>query len=209
MHSDNFKVHPKNLRMNQMLDSKREIIQNQYKNNAESNQDENSNFESNQLSVDIYYYLKDKSSPSKKLTTAKFKQTDFNEIEPILNVEDDDNFSNAEKIKNILYKAKIMDTNSEKNFDLRNSNPLNTNEKFLFKTTPPRTPEKEQDFNMIELVNHSALANNNIYESPNMIKDSLKINSNCINQPNTIEFNQEKNISNTTFRAGSEVNKNK
>jgi len=209
MHSDNIKVHPKNPRMNQMLDSKGEIIQNQYKSNAESNQDEKSNFKSNQLNVYINYYLKDKSSTNKKLTTVKFKQTDFNEIEPVLNVEDDDNFSNAEKINNIIFKAKIIRSNSEKNFDFRNSNPLNTNEKFVFKTTPPRTPEKNQDFNIIELVNHSALANNNIYESPNMIKDSLKINSNCKNQPNAFEFNQEKNISNTTFRAGSEVNKNK
>ena len=197
MDSENLKAHSKILKPNRLLTPDKE---------------ENSNLKSDKLNMDDDY-LKDKITPYKKPTTVKFKEPEANEAEPILNKnndynKNDDNFSNAEKIKDILNKAKIMNANSENNSDLRSSPVKN-----IFKSTPPRTPEKEQVFNMIEIGNQPEAMmnnyNNNIYESPNMIRDSLKINSNIKNQPNAIEFNHDKNISNTTFRAGSEVNKNK
>jgi hypothetical protein len=200
MHSDNLKTHSKNLKVNHLQGSNAEVQGNL------GNKAETLDFKSDQLNVDDSN-LKDKISKNKKVMTVKFKEANPNEAEPILNVKDDDNFSNAEKIKDILNRAKILNTNSDKNYDLRGS-PVKTN----LNTTPPRTPEREQVYNMIELGNHAdSIINNknNIYESPNMIKDSLKVNSNSKNQPNAIEFIQEKNISNTTFRAASEVNKNK
>lgn len=207
MHSENLKGHSTNLKANQMLGSKSEVQLNQVKINQNLNQAETSNFKSDHLNVE-HSNLKDKISPIKKTTTVRFKEADAKEEEPILNAKEDDNLSNAEKIKDILNRAKVLHTHSDKNIETANS-PLKTN----FKGTPPRTPEREQVFNMIELGNQADSVinsnNNNIYESPNMIKDSLKINSNSKNHPNVIEFLHEKNISNTTFRAGSEVNKNK
>jgi len=186
-----------------MLGSIGEILPNEIKLNA--NKDENWNFKSDQLNVDDND-LKDKITPNKKKSTAvKLKETTI-ESESILpeNINKADyNFSNADKIKNILNRAKIIQTNSDKNLN------LNSPVKDILTSTTPRTPKREQVFNMIELGNQAELMINNNYESPNMIKDSFRINSNTKNQPKSIEFLQEKNISNTTFRAGSEVNKNK
>lgn len=207
--SENLKAHSKNLKSNQKQGINTEIKSNQIRNNANLNEAENTNFKNDHLNVDDNNNLKDKINPIKKQTTVKFKDAEANEAEPILSSnrnKEEESFSNAEKIKDILNRAKIMQTNSEMNNDLKNS-PIKSN----LKNTPPRTPEKNQVYNMIELGSQAeAMFNNkNVYESPNMIKDSLKIHSNGKNQPNAIEFIQEKNISNTTFRAGSEVNKNK
>lgn len=193
-----------------MLNSKDEVIPFQNLKNAEV--EENSNLNKNDFNSEGKNNNKvinqNLSSPA-RTSSVKFKENEEKESEPILNFQGNENISNAKKIKDILNKAKILNTNSEKNFDLKSSSPLKTNQKFMLKTTPPQTPEREQVFNMIELSNHSESLNNNIYESPNMIKKSFKINSNIKNQKNAIDFIQEKNISNTTFRAGSEVNKNK
>ncbi len=203
MHSENLKAHSKNLKQNQT-----ENQSNQIKSNLNKNEAENSNLKNDQLNVNDNN-LKDKINQNKKQTLVKFKDSETNQAEPILinnRKKEEDNFSNAEKIKDILNRAKITQTNSENDFDLRNS-PVKSNSK----NTPPRTPEKSQVYNMIDLGNQAEamLNKNNLCESPNMIKDFLKIHSNSKNQPNAIEFIQEKNISNTTFRAGSEVYKNK
>ena len=64
--------------------------------------------------------------------------------------------------------------------------------------------ETEKEYNLIEVDNANCVLNT--VESPNIIKNS-NINKNGRNE--NIEINREKNLSNTTFRGGQDINERK
>jgi len=151
----------------------------------------NSNSPGKELNVDDND-LKDKIPTLRNVNSVKFKENNEHIIknEAYTNLGDDN-------IKNILEKADIK----LENFSRKNI--------ISIKNEIASTPETEKEYNILEVNNQAETINIKNFDSPNMIKNNIKINSNYKNTPNVFEINSEKNISNTTFRAGSEVNKNK
>lgn len=161
--------------------------------------------------------IQDKVSMAKNSNnTVKFKEENYYSDSNM-----DENKKNLDNIKNILDKAdfhvnlpqknwenynnNINNSNSNKNSNNNNENNLN-----LLKLNSG-LGECENEYNIINNnteLNHNQIQHNNNFDSPNMIKNSIKMHSNSKNN-NVFEFQAEKNISNTTFRAGSEANKNK
>lgn len=213
MASENLKYN-KNLKINKILNIKNDSTNNiniQNVNQQYVNFNEKSSNIKNQIdtiNVDDINELNRRNFSEKKIHTVKFKfREENNEVKPILYSEDEFQ-SNEEKINDILGKAELKSKFSDKiSTKVFNNNKENINNK-NDRINSPTVQETEQEYNMIE-VNNNPEGNANNYDSPNMIKNSSKFNSNSKNSPHAIEFNAEKNISNTTFRAGSELNKNK
>ncbi len=210
INSENLKNN-KDIRINKLKNTKPENIQYKMNNNGKylnnNNGPKNIYNHIDIINVDNLNELNIKDISKKeinsgnKINCIRFKE-DKNEMKPIINTEEE-LFSDQEKIIDFLKKVEMKSNLSlsaipqirkEILFDKDKKNSLNVNDVL-------------QEYNLIDVDNNSHLIPNNNFDSPNMIKNFNKFKSNSKNAPHAIEFNTEKNISNTTFRASSEFNK--
>lgn len=122
-----------------------------------------------------------------------------NDLNPRLIISNNPNdnklkYYNDEKIK--LKQNKIKNIHS--------SIKLNDLEENEIRKEDGLSEETEKEYNLIEVDNANCVLNT--VESPNIIKNS-NINKNGRNE--NIEINREKNLSNTTFRGGQDINERK